>query len=195
MLDRTTDTGSLSSYKTVNQYRELALHWFCSHGNYYQFAPLPLITTSSQLHTQMLQSYMIQLWCPPLNYPFIMQRKVTKQHSTPHLQAIASTFLGHCQKLYAQLRCCMIYKQVFHFYNQNLSKHTTARLQLHILAEQSQCSFDMQKFSVPATPTRTTYLHPTSFPTTDPPKTRVRSLINQPFNFENYHYRQVPENG
>ena len=145
IFDRTTDTGSLSSYKTVNQYRELALHWFCSQGNYYQFVPLPLITTSSQLQTQMQQSYMIQLWCPPLIYPFIMQRKVTKQHSTPHLQAIASTFLGHGQKLYAQLRRCMIYKQVFHFYNENLSKHTTAWLQPHILAEQSQRSFDMQK--------------------------------------------------
>ena len=148
MIGRTPDTGSLSSYKTVNRYRvNLRYIGFVAKGNYYQFVPLPLATTTSQLQTRTLESYMIQLWCPPLNYPFIMKRKVTKQHSTPHLrQAMASTFLGHGQRLYARLRRRLMYKQVFHFCNQNLSKHTTAWLQLHILAEQSQRSFDMQKF-------------------------------------------------
>ena len=37
------------------------------------------------------------------------------------------------------------YQQVFQFYNHNLSKHTTAWVHLHILAEQSQRSFDMQR--------------------------------------------------
>ena len=37
------------------------------------------------------------------------------------------------------------YQQVFQFYNHNLSKHTAAWVHLHILAEQSQRSFDMQR--------------------------------------------------
>ena len=37
------------------------------------------------------------------------------------------------------------YQQVLQFYNHNLSKHTTAWVHLHILAEQSQRSFDMQR--------------------------------------------------
>ena len=169
---------------------ELALHWFCSQGNYYQFVPLPLLTTSSQLQTRTLESYMIQLWCPPLNYPLIMQRKVTKQHSTPHLrQAIANTFLGHGQRLYARLRRRMMYKQVFHFYNHNLSKHTTAWLQLHVLAEQSQRSFDMQKF-IRSNSTHSDHLfalYKLSNNMEDPPRTRVRSLIKSAIQF-----RQLP---
>ena len=84
---------------------ELALHWFCSPNNYHQFVALPLLHTNTTLQTRTLESYIIQKWCPPLNYPFILQRQVTKQHSTPHLrQALRTTYLGIGHRLYAQLR-------------------------------------------------------------------------------------------
>ena len=84
---------------------ELALHWFCSQNNYHQFVALPLLPTNTTLQTRTLESYIIQKWCPRLNYPFILQRQVTKQHSTPHLrQALRTTYLGIGHRLYAQLR-------------------------------------------------------------------------------------------
>ena len=84
---------------------KLALHWFCSQNNYHQFVALPLLPTNTTLQTRTLESYIIQKWCPPLNYPFILQRQVTKQHSTPHLrQALRTTYLGIGHRLYAQLR-------------------------------------------------------------------------------------------
>ena len=84
---------------------KLALHWFCSQNNYHQFVALPLLPTNTTLQTRTLESYIIQKWCPRLNYPFILQRKDTKQHSTPHLrQALRTTYLGIGHRLYAQLR-------------------------------------------------------------------------------------------
>jgi len=169
---------------------ELALHWFCSQNNYYQFVALPLLHTNTTLQTRTLESYIIQKWRPPLNYPFILQRQVTKQHSTPHLlQALRTTYLGIGNRLYAQLRRRLMYQQVFQFYDHNLSKHTTAWVQLHILAEQSQRSFDMQRH-IRSSSTHSNHLfalYKLANQMDDPPRTRVRSLIKSAIQF-----RQLP---
>ena len=66
---------------------------------------IAVVTHQYNIQTRTLESYIIQKWCPPLNYPFILQRQVTKQHSTPHLrQALRTTYLGIGHRLYAQLR-------------------------------------------------------------------------------------------
>ena len=169
---------------------ELALHWFCSQNNFHQFLVLPLLCTETTLQTRTLESFLIQQWCPPLNYQFILQRRVTKQHSTPHLQqALRNTFLGIGNRLYAQLRRRLMYKQVFHFYNHHLSKHTTAWTQLHLLAEQSQRSFDTQRYirSNDLHSDHLFALYKLAHQLEDPPRTRVRSILKSAIQF-----RQLP---
>ena len=61
----------------------------------------PFFSTTTTQQTRTLESYLIQQWCPPLNYPCILQRKVTKLHSTPHLkQALRTTYSGTGHRLY-----------------------------------------------------------------------------------------------
>ena len=70
---------------------ELALHWSCSPNNYHQFVALPLLHTNTTLQTRTLESYIIQKWCPPLNYPFILQRQVTSHKTTFNTTLTTST--------------------------------------------------------------------------------------------------------
>ena len=193
--DKTPDLANSDNLRQLQRAQpvscELALHWFWSKDNYHEFVELPLICADAKLQTCTLERYLAQQWYPPLNYPFILQREVTKQHSTPHLQqALRNTFLGIGYRLCAQLRRSLMYKQVFHFYNHNLSKHTPAWAQLQIPAEQSQCSFDMQRhiLSKSLHSDHLFALYQLANQLDDPPPTESAVPCSQQFNFDNYHF-------
>ena len=80
---------------------ELALHWFCSQNNFHQFLVLPLLCTETTLQTRTLESFLIQQWCPPLNYPFILSAEsqnstlhhTYNKHYATHFSALAIAFM------------------------------------------------------------------------------------------------------
>ena len=75
---------------------ELALHWFCSQNNHHQFVALPLLPTNTTLQTRTLESYIIQKWCPPLNYPFILPVYLTTtSHKTTFNTTLTTSTTHH----------------------------------------------------------------------------------------------------
>ena len=191
-LHKRQDTRTRKATQLAKQHAvscELALHWFHSTNTFHLHIPLPLYKSNSTLQLRTLERHLIQLWNSPLNYPFIMQRHLHKPHSTPplHRAILQHGHIGHRQQ--QRLRRRLRSKQVMHFYNPSLAKQQTAWTCLHLLAEQSQRSYSMQRLirSNEMDADHVYNLYKLSLNMDDPPRTRVQSLIKKAIEF-----RQLP---
>ena len=57
---------------------ELMRHWTVSRQRFRKMVLIPIAKMDTRRHIRTLESTLIQKWNPPLNYPFILQKRISK---------------------------------------------------------------------------------------------------------------------
>ena len=88
---------------------ELMLHWAVSSVLGPVLVPIAKMDTTRQIRT--LESTLIQKWNPPLNFPFILKKRLTKigPDFAESVKRMASTFQAPGARLHRKLRKRLVY--------------------------------------------------------------------------------------
>ena len=106
---------------------------------------LPRWTPDAQVRT--LESTLIQKWNPPLNYPFILKKRISKvgPDYSQSVERIASSFQAPGTRLHRKLRKRLHKLGALSLYSSTKQEPESSWMILTILAERTLASFDTQR--------------------------------------------------
>ena len=102
--DRVHKFRRLSEFKPVHA--ELMLHWAVSRQCFGSLVLVPIAKMDTTRQIRALESTLIQNWNPPLNYPFILKKRLSKVGPDyfKSVNRMASTFQAPGTRLHRKLR-------------------------------------------------------------------------------------------
>ena len=172
--DRVHKYRQLAELKPVHA--ELMLHWAVSRQCFGS-----KMDTTRQIRT--LESTLIQKWNPPLNFPFILKKRLTKvgPDFSQSVKRMASTFQAPGTRLRRRLRKRLYRLGALSLYSTSKQCPESSWMILTVLAERSLASFDMQRaLRSSAYSLQHVYaLYRLAHNLDEPPRSAVHSLITK----------------
>ena len=135
----------LQVFKPVHA--ELMLHWTVSRQCFRKMVLIPIAKMDTRRQIRTLESTLIQKWNPPLNYPFIREKRISKvgPDYSQSVKRIASSYQSPGTRLHRKLRKRLYKLAALCLYSSSKHEPESSWMILTILAERSLASFNMQR--------------------------------------------------
>ena len=126
---------------------ELMLHWAVSRQCFGSLVLVPVAKMDTTRQIRTLESTLIQKWNPPLNFPFILKKRLTKvgPDFAQSVKRMASTFRAPGTRLHRKLRKRLYRLGALSLYSTSKQHPESSWMILTVLAERSLASVDMQR--------------------------------------------------
>ena len=143
--DRIHKYRQLAELKPVHA--ELMLHWAVSRQCFGSLVLVPIAKMDTTRQIRTLESTLIQKWHPPLNFPFILKKRLTKvgPDFAQSVKRMASTFRAPGARLHRKLRKRLYGLGALSLYSTSKQHPESSWMILTVLAERSLASFDTQR--------------------------------------------------
>ena len=179
--DRIHKYRQLAELKPVHA--ELMLHWAVSRQCFGSLVLVPIAKMDTTRQIRTLESTLIQKWNPPLNFPFILKKRLTKvgPDFSQSVKRMASTFQAPGTRLHRRLRKRLYRLGALSLYSTSKQCPESSWMILTVLAERSLASFDMQRAlrSSAYSLQRVYALYRLAHNLDEPPRSAVHSLITK----------------
>ena len=179
--DRIHKYKQLAELKPVHA--ELMLHWAVSRQCFGSLVLVPIAKMDTTRQIRTLESTLIQKWNPPLNFPFILKKRLTKvgPDFAQSVKRMASTFRAPGTRLHRKLRKRLYGLGALSLYSTSKQHPESSWMILTVLAERSLASFDMQRaLRSSAYSLQHVYaLYRLAHNLDEPPRSAVHSLITK----------------